>query len=106
MVADAALRLGVNRGQLATGCVPGARGVVRARAVIEAADDGAESPGESVTRLHLLRYGLPRPDTQIRIDTRRGTFYGDLGWRRWKVLAWRVGRMLPGFEPEYRPGLG
>lgn len=90
---DAALGLGVERSRLAQACVRGARGVVRARAVIEEADGGAASPGESITRLHLLRHGLPRPETQIRIRTRRGTFYGDLGWRCGRVLVEFDGRI-------------
>lgn len=94
VVADAALRAGADRAT-ALGIVEsvkGRNGTARARAVIEAADDGAESPGETASRLAVLRAGLPRPDTQIRVDTRLGTFWADLGWGDWSVLLEYDGR--------------
>lgn len=56
IVADAALHRGANPAACAEilAGLSGRRGVVTARAVLAAADDGAESPGESLTRLALL----------------------------------------------------
>ncbi len=94
VVADAALHAGVDR----AACIamlaemPGARGIVQARAVLELADDGAESPGESSARFALLAAGLPRPETQVRVETHLGCFWSDLGWPEWRLLAEYDGR--------------
>ncbi len=94
VVADAALRAGADRGTALAvlDAEPGRRGVARARAVIELADEGAESPGETVTRYVLLREGLPQPQTQIPVVTRLGTFWADLGWEEWQVFLEYDGR--------------
>jgi len=95
VVADAALRAGANR-DVALRMVEqmrGGRGVVRAHAIIELADDGAESPGESATRFAVLRDGLPRPRTQIPVMTSLGVFWADLGWEEWLVLLEYDGRV-------------
>jgi very-short-patch-repair endonuclease len=60
---------------------PGARNIRRLRHVLELADNGAESPQETRVRLILIRGGLPRPVTQIRVGSRRL----DMGWPEWKV---------------------
>lgn len=89
VVADAALARGADRAACMAllASMAGRRGVVRARAVVEVADDGAESPGETLTRLAALRAGLPVPTTQIPVVTMAGTFWADLGWPEWKVLV-------------------
>ena len=94
VVADAALHLGASRErcQEILDAMPGHRGVATARAVIEFADDGAESPGESVTRFILLRAGFPPPETQVRVATHLGPFWSDLGWADWGLLAEYDGR--------------
>lgn len=63
----------------------GRRGVRRARVAATWADEGSESPGESMTRHALLSAGLPRPTTQVLVTTRIGVFRVDLGWPQWKV---------------------
>jgi very-short-patch-repair endonuclease len=60
---------------------PGARGIRRLRAALDLVDGGAESPKETELRLLLVRDGLPRPVTQIRVGRRRI----DMGWPEWKV---------------------
>jgi very-short-patch-repair endonuclease len=60
---------------------PGARGIRRLRDAMKLADGGAESPKETELRLLLVRDGLPRPVTQIRVGNRRV----DMGWPQWKV---------------------
>lgn len=94
VVADAALRTGADREQALAMLegVKGRNGVARARAVIELADEGSESPGETATRFVLLREGFPRPETQVRVDTRLGPFWADLGWEEWPVLLEYDGR--------------
>ncbi|WP_182112386.1 MULTISPECIES: hypothetical protein [unclassified Actinotalea] len=88
VVADAALHRGADLAvclQLLT-TMAGRRGVVRARAVLDVADDGAESPGETLARLAVLRAGLPAPTTQVPVRTALGTFWADLGWPAWRLL--------------------
>jgi very-short-patch-repair endonuclease len=60
---------------------PGARGITSLRAALDLADGGAESPKETELRLLLVRDGLPRPTTQIKVGKRRI----DMGWPRVKV---------------------
>lgn len=102
VIADAALRAGADPELLAAMLDErgGARGIRRARAVLTAADAGAESPGESAARWHLLRAGLPAPSTQIRIATRLGDFWGDLGWEEWRLLVEYDGRPKYVADPE------
>ena len=60
---------------------PGARGIRQLRAALDLADGGAESPKETELRLLLVRDGLRRPTTQIKVGKRRI----DTGWPQWKV---------------------
>lgn len=89
VVADAALHVGADRERCAAilARLAGHRGVVRARRVLDLADDGAESPGETLARLAVIRSGMPRPVTQVRIETRIGVFWSDLGWPELGLLA-------------------
>lgn len=89
VVADAALRAGIGDEELRAAvmaCV-GRRGVRRARELVRVADAGAESPGESVTRYHVLAAGFPAPQTQVGVRTTIGDFWTDLGWPELGVLA-------------------
>ena len=88
VIADGALRLGADRAAIATRleALAGQRGVIGARAVLDYADDGAESPWETFVRYVLVRFGLPRPELQVPIRTRLGWFWSDLGWTEWKQL--------------------
>ncbi|MBN9374852.1 MAG: hypothetical protein J0I40_05575 [Cellulomonas sp.] len=94
VVADAALRAGADRSSALEllARIAGRNGVARARGVIELADAGAESPGESAARFVVLRDGLPLPRTQIPVTTRLGTFWTDLGWEEWRVFLEYDGR--------------
>lgn len=94
VVADAALRAGADREAALAILEPlvGRAGVARARLVVELADEGSESPGETATRFVLLREGLPRPQTQIAVPTTWGTFWADLGWQEWRALVEYDGR--------------
>ncbi|MCE5292662.1 MAG: DUF559 domain-containing protein [Nocardiaceae bacterium] len=58
------------------------------RTVAQAIDAGAESPQETRTRLTLVEYGLPRPETQIIVRDGLHGFVGrcDMGYRRWRIL--------------------
>jgi len=93
VVADAALSAGVTVDELAARARRGGRGHARALATLGYADDGAESAPESICRYRLLRAGFPVPTTQIRVPTRLGVFWGDLGWPEWKVLVEYDGRI-------------
>lgn len=65
----------------------GARGIAQLREVLELVDGGAESPQETRTRLVLIRAGLPRPTTQIRVFDECDHLVArvDMGWEQWKV---------------------
>ena len=94
VIADGALNGHVdvevlNRLLAAMGSRPG---LARAREILALADAGAESPGETLLRIALLRGGLPAPETQVAIDTRLGTFWADLGWARWRIALEYDGR--------------
>jgi very-short-patch-repair endonuclease len=60
---------------------PGVRGITQLREVVGLMDGGAESPQETRTRLVLIDGGLPRPTTQIKVDTWRI----DMGYEEFKV---------------------
>ena len=61
--------------------------LARERVLLDVADPGAESPGETVVRFELLRHGLPAPRTQVPVETRLGRFRADLGWEEWRLLV-------------------
>jgi very-short-patch-repair endonuclease len=63
----------------------GARGNKRARSIIDLMDAGAESPKESWLRLVLIKAGLPRPRTQIRVTDGQLVAYLDMGWEEPRV---------------------
>ena len=68
---------------------PGVRGVRRAREVIELSDEGAESVWETRTRLAIIRAGLRRPKSQVRIYNEHGRFVArvDLCWPEYRVVV-------------------
>ncbi|MEX5263846.1 MULTISPECIES: type IV toxin-antitoxin system AbiEi family antitoxin domain-containing protein [Kocuria] len=88
VTADHALRRGTERAELLALLErrAGAPGCRRARRVLDLADGRSESPGETLTRLVLLRARLPRPELQVRIRTPRGLYRGDFGWRAQRLL--------------------
>lgn len=65
----------------------GARGMKQLRQVLPLIDAGAESPQETRTRLVLIRGGLPRPQTQIKVRNVWGAVLAriDMGWEEWLV---------------------
>lgn len=83
------------------------RGRRRALLVLELADEGAESAWETWLRYLVLRAGLPRPITQLRVRTPHGEFRADLGWKEFRLLAEFDGRVkyVPGaLGPEHDAG--
>ena len=67
----------------------GSRGLARLRSALALVDGGAESPYESLTRLMLVRAGLPRPETQIRVADASGATVAflDMGWPQFRVAV-------------------
>ncbi len=65
---------------------PGSR---RARLALGLADAGAESPGESLTRVACFRHGIPRPDLQHEVVDADGRFLGrsDFWWEEFAHLG-------------------
>jgi hypothetical protein len=99
-IADHALALGIDLmavRQIVTG-MRDARGRRRALLVLDLADTGAESAWETWLRYLVLRAGLPRPTTQLRVRTPHGEFRADLGWEGFRLLAEFDGRV------KYVPG--
>jgi hypothetical protein len=66
---------------------PGMRGLVQLRRVLALMDGGAESPQETRTRILLVRSGLPKPETQIRVIDQFNYPFArlDMGYREFKV---------------------
>ncbi|GEO95263.1 type IV toxin-antitoxin system AbiEi family antitoxin domain-containing protein [Kocuria turfanensis] len=85
---DHALRLGVSRQELLARCaaLPGHRGVRRARVVLELADPRSESVGETLTRLVVVRAGLPPPELQVEVETDLGIFRPDFVWPQARLI--------------------
>lgn len=64
----------------------GIRGIVQLRKVLDLADQGAESPQETRTRLLLTDAGMRPSHTQIVVfDGREYVGRIDMGWAEWKV---------------------
>ncbi|WP_154794652.1 hypothetical protein [Occultella kanbiaonis] len=59
---------------------PVRRGLKGAREIIRHADPLSESAGESWLRWIALAFGLPRPQTQLRVVTDAGPKWVDMGW--------------------------
>lgn len=111
VAADHALRMGwVDRGQLQAAVVRSARrsGMSTVRQVIAFADPGAESVGESRSRIIMDRQGLPAPELQYRIIDGSGHTIArsDFRWPGYRTVgefdgAEKYGRRLP---PDQRAG--
>lgn len=89
VVLDRALRAGAPREALeeaASRCgrKPGAR---QARELVSLADDGAESPWESWTRIRALALGMPPPVSQLQIIAEGTVYYADLAWPEWRIVV-------------------
>lgn len=87
VVAESALRLGVDRSVVRTILAEstGKRGVRSARAVLALADGAVESPGEARLRWLLADAGLPPLSAAIEVRTWAGSRWVDLGWPEIKV---------------------
>ncbi|WP_121434751.1 hypothetical protein [Actinomadura pelletieri] len=80
---DQFLRRGVTTDELTamTRTLPGYRGNKRLREAVRLSDRGAASPGESWTRVAVVRCGFPRPRTQVPVAGPTGRrLYIDLGY--------------------------
>ncbi len=77
---DAALQLGVTLAELEDelALMSYWPGVTQARAALELADAGAESPGETLTRLAILELGIGEPETQFPVQVGDRVFWADM----------------------------
>ena len=66
---------------------PGARGLHQLRRVLSLVDPGAESPKETWLRLLLIRAGLPKPSTQIKVFDGGWVARLDMGWEDLKIAV-------------------
>lgn len=65
----------------------GRRGIRSVRAALDLVDPGAESPKETWLRLLVIKYGFPRPKTQIPVYNEYGMLVAvlDMGWEDIKL---------------------
>ncbi|CPR09340.1 hypothetical protein BN971_01506 [Mycobacterium bohemicum DSM 44277] len=66
----------------------GARGLRQLERSLDLVDVGSQSPRETWLRLLLIRAGLPRPTTQIKVVSADGqVYYLDMGWEHVMVAV-------------------
>ena len=91
VAADAALRRGLTREDLATALAAArlGRGRRAATRVVDLADGRSESPGESWARLVMAEIGLPTPELQALIEDETGAVVArvDFLFRRERVVV-------------------
>lgn len=107
VVADWALGRGLDRAEAVRLLAGRRRGVRRARLLLDLAEGQVDPPWETWLRYVAVRAGLPRPRTQLRVDTRAGRFFVDVAWQDHGVLAefdgrikYRDGTFGPGYDAE------
>ncbi|HET9871189.1 MAG TPA: hypothetical protein VFP89_01170 [Propionibacteriaceae bacterium] len=109
-IGDAALRIGLNRSDLADclGRTAGCRGAGQARRVASFIDRGGESVGESFSRILLHRAGLPVPRLQFDVRDGAGVTVAraDFCWQEQRTLGEFDGRVKYGrlLKPGESPG--
>ncbi|MBO1267133.1 hypothetical protein J1902_03920 [Arthrobacter sp. PO-11] len=88
IIGDHALRMGADPVHMLEAVTSGRiqRGAHRVRNVLEALDGASESPGESRTRILMVRAGIPAPTPQVEIPTAAGLFRADFAWKREKLI--------------------
>lgn len=85
---DQFLRRGVDPDELTkmARALPGYHGNKRLREAIRLSDRGAASPGESWTRVAVVKSGFPRPEAQVPVLGPHGEWlYVDLGYPEFRV---------------------
>jgi hypothetical protein len=96
-VLDAALRMGANRSLLDDMAVraKGRTGAASAARALHFADPRSESVGESVSRVRIVRAGLPLPDLQVNLYDDHGVWLArsDFAWREQRVIGEFDGRV-------------
>lgn len=107
VAANHALRRGlVDRDQLRDAALRATRrsGVRTAHQVVAFADPGAESAGESRSRIVIDRAGLPRPELQFRIRNHQGTVIArtDFWWPEYRTVGEFDGKAK--YRRDLRPG--
>ena len=70
----------------AAGVVGGHRSARRLAAVLAAVDPRRESPLESFVAGCIHQSELPQPTPQLLVETPEGDLYGDLGWKRYRLV--------------------
>jgi hypothetical protein len=108
VIVDSALQLGVRREDLLRmlEARAGRRGIRRALLVVGLGEAGVQSAWETWVRYEILRAGLPRPTTQMSVETDLGLFHTDLGYERWALgiefdglAKYRPDGVRPGHDP-------
>ena len=84
--------------------VPVKHGSARARAVVEFSDGAAQLPGESLSRVSMLRAGIPAPELQCTLVGASGREWTvDFFWRRYNLIGEFDGRWKY-TDPRYLAG--
>lgn len=110
VVADAALAMDLASGEELAEAVlqaTGWPGSPAARRAIAFADAGAQSPGESRSRVAMAAAGLPTPVLQWEVlDRGRSLGFADFGWPRLRTVGEFDGRIKYGrlLRPDQSPG--
>lgn len=90
-VCDAVLRGGLTGEELIASLTrhKGLKGLSRAWSVVRFADARAESPCESLSRVHILRAGLPAPELQYELRDRYGNLIArcDFAWPEFGLIG-------------------
>ena len=63
----------------------GAQKIDRLRQALQQVRTGVASPSETLTRLAIVRAGLPEPVTQCLVATTERTYHADLGYPQWCI---------------------
>lgn len=110
VVFDAALHLGLGKEDVAELMArhKGFKGSTRAGSVLLFADERAESPCESLSRVHIIGGGLPAPVLQYEVRDSQGFFLarGDFAWPEYRLIGEADGAakyttlLKPGERPE------
>jgi hypothetical protein len=90
IAADAALHSGLDRILLGEQLLryPRWHGIGKAQGVVEFADSRAESPGESLSRVRMAQFGIPRPELQYEIwDGDTFVARSDFAWPEYNLIG-------------------
>jgi hypothetical protein len=87
LVAPRRVAVGIEELEREVALFPRGRGVAIAREAIRFADGGAESAGESLSRVRMRELGIPAPELQLVIRDAEGAMRVDFCWRSRRIVG-------------------